>query len=77
MCTVFIDISMDYSNKVSKHPLLIPWLNTHDSSLCNSNQDKCEPTAWVIPGPIAFVYKNKAQEFLLELIDVFNRAEND
>ena len=60
-----------------KHPHLIAWLNTHDPSLCNSNQDKCEPTAWVIPGPIAFVHKNKAQVFLLDLIDVFNRAEND
>ena len=51
MCTVFIDISIDFSNCT---PRLIPWLNTHDPSLRNSNQDECEPAACVIPGPFCF-----------------------
>ena len=28
--------------------------NTNDQSLHNLNQDDCEPTAWVITGPISF-----------------------
>ena len=59
------------------HQRQIPWLYTHDPSLGSSKQDEFEPTAWVIPGPITCVHKNKTHVFLLGLIDVLNRAEND
>ena len=59
------------------HQCQIPWLYTHDPSLRSSKQDEFEPTAWVIPGPITCVHKNKTQVFLLGLIDVLNRAENE
>ena len=49
-------------------------MNTHDPSLRNSNQDECEPMAWVIP--ISFCSQEQ-DTGLLGLIDVFNRAENE
>ena len=63
-------------------PRLILWLNTHNPSLRNLNQDECKPTAWVIPGLISFssqeqVNMREAHVFLLLWIDVFNTAEND
>ena len=59
------------------HQRQITRLYTHDPSLRSSKQDEFEPTAWVIPGPITCVHKNKTHVFLLGLIDVLNRAEND
>ena len=57
MCTVLFYISIDNSNvcisQSFNHPHLIPWLKTHVLSLRNSNQDECEPTAWIIPGLIS------------------------
>ena len=46
------------------------------SSLHNSNQDECEPMAWVIPGSISFCSQEQ-DTGPLGLIHVFNRAENE
>ena len=36
------------------HPRLSLWLNTHNPSLRNLNQDDCQTMTWVIPGIISF-----------------------
>ena len=44
-------------------------LNTDVPNLRNSNQDKCEPTAWVIPGPISFCSQKQGTGVSASVID--------